>query len=47
MLYVKELQFLATLPYGPLPTTLEARTFKLGEAMGSKHDFPKRKDFLQ
>ncbi len=39
MVYVKEMQFLAALPYGPLPTTLEARTFKLGEAMGSKHAF--------
>jgi len=40
MLYVKERQFLAALPSGPLPTTLEPRAFKLGEAMGSKRAFP-------
>jgi hypothetical protein len=43
MLYVKEMQFLAALPHGPLPT--EARTFKLGEAMRSKHAFPCKERF--
>jgi hypothetical protein len=45
MLYVKEMQFLAALPYGPSPTTLEAGTFKLGESIRSKHDLPCKERF--